>query len=66
VCVKTKMFHVKHFGTIGGREKLTLAGAALDLLGEIFCPVRQESAWRDLSRASDAIRSGARSRARGG
>ena len=33
------MFHVKHFGMIGGREEHTIARRENCLLGEIFCLV---------------------------
>jgi hypothetical protein len=38
---RTKMFHVKHFGTIGGRNDHTLARRENSLLDEIFCLVRE-------------------------
>jgi hypothetical protein len=41
---RTKVFHVKHFGTIGGRKDRTPARHEDCILDEIFCPV-----WGDVT-----------------
>jgi hypothetical protein len=54
-----KCFTWKHFGTIDGRKKLTLASRGDCLLGGIFCPVWVEAVWLGLpERAHSDINSG--------
>jgi hypothetical protein len=53
---RTKMFHVKHFGTIDDRAKLTFAKRGDGFLDGIFCPVREESARRGSSQLAKLVR----------